>query len=418
MLHVARVALAAGEVAVAHRVDRRSAARLAVMRAQDLGPSFVKIGQFASTRGDVLSAEYFEEFASLRDDVRSDCPSLSEERVRRGLRLGSLDEAFVEFDPEPFASASVAQVHRARLRSTGAPVAVKLIKHGVREAIETDIRAAEAVVDLVARCNPSAEPRARALLDRFAAVLRRETDMQAEAGAATSARGTLLRALGEDVIVPRPVMSGPGVLVMEYVPSRPVGEARDKRRVTSLIIESILSLITAGEAFHQDPHEGNIGVVVEGGRERLVIYDFGNVSRLSARALDGLVESAVAFQLKDATMLANALVKHRLVLSEASESRYRPALMQMINQGFEYVRSMDIRSFDIASVDREAAELMTLSEEVNGVMRAVTMAEGVCKGVYPRFDLQGCIDQYMVVHSVDVMMRRAERDLRSLRGCL
>ena len=203
---------------------------------------------------------------------------------------------------------------------------------------------------------------------------------------------------------------------MEYVPSVPIREARERSRITSLVMESVLSLITAGESFHQDPHDGNLGVVREGGVERLVIYDFGNVSSLSRDALDGLLEAGMAFQLKDAGMLADALLKHRLVRPKVRAAEVRPVLIDMILQGFEYVRTMDIRSFDPAQIDKDAAHSLAVADEVNGVMRSVTMAEGVCKSAYEGFDLQRSVDQFLVVHSADIAISRARRDIGSIIG--
>ena len=417
MLHVAKIALSVGEVATAHRLSKRSAARLAAHRAQDLGPSFIKLGQFASTRGDVLSPEYFQEFAKLRDDVRADAPDVVRRNVCRDLGVSSVREVFSEFDDEPVASASVAQVHRAMLKRTGQQVAVKVLKDGVKEGIENDLRAARAVAGVVARASPASREQVEKLIARYSAVLRKETDFVAEARAARDARRTLLDALGDEVIVPRPIIRRPGVIVMEFVPSSPIGGAREPRRITSLVMEAIFSLITAGECFHQDPHEGNLGVTSAGGRERLVIYDFGNVSSLPRTALDGLLEAGLAFQLKDASMLADALVKHDLVdLKGGDAAEVRPVLMDMIGQGFEYVRTMDIKSFDPKKLDKESAHKMALADEVNGVMRSITMAEGVCKSAYPGFDLQRSIDQYLAVHSAEIAARRARRDIEAVLG--
>lgn len=419
MLHVAKIAFSVGEVAAAHALDRRTAARLAAARAQDLGPSFIKMGQFASTRGDLLSPEYFEEFARLRDDVRADGPEVARGTVCRSLGIDSLSEVFAEFEDTPDASASVAQVHRAKLLS-GQTVAVKVIKHGVRDAIENDLRAARTIEGVLSGANPSMKARLRRMLDRYSAVLRRETDFEAEAAAASKARETLRDALGDEVIVPLPIIKSPDAIVMEYVPSIPIRRARDGAHITSLVMESVLSLITAGDGFHQDPHEGNLGVVREGGSERLVIYDFGNVASLSQDSLDGLLEAGMAFQVKDADMLADALLKHRLVLPNAgfSPSQVKPVLMDMILQGFEYVRTMDIRSFDPAKIDKDAAHSMTLAEEVNGVMRSVTMAEGVCKSAHRGFDLQRSIDQFLAVHSANIAITRARRDIGAIIGFL
>ena len=357
MLHLARIMLSSAEVAATHKVDTRAAARLAACRAQDLGPSFVKIGQLATTRRDLLPKEYCEEFALLRDDVRADTPGAAEETVRRALGIRDLALVFSEFDAAPLASASVAQVHRARLRDCGREVAVKVLKRGVREAIEKDLRATRAVVEAAALLSPGMHRQIRNLFDRYSLVLRTETDLLAEAAAASAAKETLNAAMGGEVIVPGPIISRKDIIVMEYVPSAPIRDARDKGRVTSLVVESILSLIASGKGFHQDPHDGNMGVVAAGGAERLVLYDFGNVSSLSRGALDGLLEASIAFQLRNADLVADCLFRHNIVRQKGSRD-VRPVLVRMIRQGFEYVRTMNIRSFDPSDIDKDAAHAM------------------------------------------------------------
>jgi ubiquinone biosynthesis protein len=413
MLHLAKIMLSSAEVAATHKVDTRAAARLAACRAQDLGPSFVKIGQFATTRRDILPKEYFEEFALLRDDVRADPPGAAEDTVRRSLGISDLALVFSEFDAAPVASASVAQVHRARLKECGREVAVKVLKRGVREAIDKDLLATRAVVEIMAFLDPGMKHQIRSLFDRYSLVLRRETDLLAEAAAASAARQTLIAAMGDEVIVPRPIISREDLIVMEYVPSAPIRRARDKERVTSLVIESILSLIASGKGFHQDPHDGNMGVVSEGGTERLVLYDFGNVASLSRGALDGLLEASVAFQLKNADLVADALVRNDIVRQKGSRD-VRPVLVRMIRQGFEYVRTMNIRSFDPSDIDKDAAHAMEVADEINGVVRSVTMAEGVCKAAHDGFDLQLAIDGFLAVHGADIVAARARRDLAAL----
>lgn len=416
MFHAAKVALCVGEVAAAHRVDRRVAARLATTRAQDMGPSFIKLGQLASTRADLLPREYSEEFGRLRDCVKEDEASSIRRTVCESFGVSSVDDVFSAFCDEPIASASVAQVHRATMRDTGREVAVKVVKRGVRSGMEVDVRAARAVASAAGWAGIADAKRVMDFVDNYSVLITGETDMQAEESAARCARESLVRSMGDDVIVPEPITSRTDVIVMEYVPSVSIVRSRDPKRITSIVMETVLSLIASGGCFHRDPHEGNMGVAVRGGKERLVLYDFGSVARMSRAGMRGMMEAGVAFQMRDSSMLADTLIQRGLVELADSPSECRRVLVGMINQCFEYVRTMDIRSFDPSRLDRMAAHKVTLSEEINSVMRAVTMAEGVCKSAYPMFDLQTCIDQYIAVHGGDIALRRGMEDLNELVG--
>nr|WRJ69577.1 putative ubiquinone biosynthesis protein UbiB [Oceanusvirus sp.] len=410
MLHVGRIALCAGEVLAAHSISPSMGAKLAAHRAQDLGPSFVKMGQFASTRADVLSEHYCREFAKLRDDTRRDSAADIRNAVVKSLGIESIESVFSEFDDEPIASASVAQVHRARLAKNDQVVAVKVLKKGIREAVEADLAVAHTVASMLPK--DAAVDQFNRMLSQYSDLLRRETDFVSEARSGLSAKRTLARALGNEVIVPKPLISREGVIVMEHVPSVPLKESRDLPRVTGLVMEAIMVLITSGEWFHQDPHEGNLGIVRDSrGNERLVIYDFGNVSRLAPDTLDGLMETTVAFLQKDKKAIAKSLIDNDLV--QAKDSGLI-ALDTMIDQGLEYVRTMNIQSFDASSIDRESAHSLDVSPEINNVMRAVIMAEGVCKSVHKDFELEASIDQFIAVHGVDIVSRKASRDVENV----
>jgi ubiquinone biosynthesis protein len=408
-----RVAFCAGEVGVAHAVSPRMGARLAAIRAQDLGPSFVKLCQFASTRADVLPEEYCRAFAELRDDARKDSAEDIRAAVVRRLGVRDLESVFCEFDPEPLASASIAQVHRARLAENGREVAVKVLKAGVRESIENDLRIAKSLVGLLPKDGSSSQ--LERALSQYSSVLRRETDFAAEAKSGLVARRAVMSSLSGEVVVPEPLSWRDGVLVMEYVPSVSVSESGDLERMTGLIMESILLLVASGDWFHQDPHQGNLGVSLdEFGNERLVLYDFGNVSRLGPKTIDGLIAVTFAFLRDDRAAIAESLARYGLV-ERGDGPGAALALDTMIEQGMEYVRSMNIRSFDASAIDKEAAHGIRLSPEVQNVMRAVVMAEGVCKSVYGGFDLRAAIDQFLAVHSMGIAAEKAARDWDGLR---
>lgn len=414
MLHVTKIALSFGEVAAAHKVSKSMGARLAAIRAQDLGPTFVKMGQFASTRADILSSEYYQEFSGLRDDVRKDPEDVVEQTVLRRLGIDELSEVFSEFDLAPVASASVAQVHKAVLRATGKRVAVKVMKDGVESSVENDIRSAQTLAGVIKHAQPALHAQVTSLVNRYSAVLRREIDFAAEAAAAGLARKALRRSMGGDVIVPKPIMWKDGIIVMDYVPSVPISKSANLSKSTGLVIEAIFSLIAAGECFHQDPHEGNMGIARVNGEEKLVLYDFGNVSCLSKESMDGIMEAGMAFQMRDTGRVAKLLVRHKLIVSGAKEDAYMPVLTELVNQAFDYVDTMNIGAFDPGKLDRDSAHLVQLSDEVNAVLRSITMAEGVCKSAYPGFDLQSCIDEYLAVHGADIAARRATRDLSTV----
>jgi predicted unusual protein kinase regulating ubiquinone biosynthesis (AarF/ABC1/UbiB family) len=250
-------------------------------------------------------------------------------------------------------------------------------------------------------------------LESYSTILRKETDFVAEAQAASAVRDLLAATMPTDVLVPKPLMWADGVIIMEYVPYIPVGNSVDIQSVTLKIIETIMVLICSGGWFHQDPHEGNLGIVCAGGRERLVMYDFGNVARLSPAMLDGMLEVGVAYHLKDSKMMVSSIVRNDVVTA-VSGAVDQGTLVEMIEQGVEYARNMDMRSFDPSKLDKKMANNMVVHPEIRCVIRAVTMSEGVCKSVNDRFDLESTIDQIIAVHAPRIIHEKAVRDLSTL----
>lgn len=415
-------AVAAETFAAHHVCGSDRAAALAASRLQTLGPSFVKAGQFLTTREDILSADYRRHFAALRDRCRSDPPDVASSNLRERLR------AFpnvVDVDPEPFASASIAQVHLGRDASDGAPVAVKVLKRDVAERLEGDLAVARFLADLARATSIEESGRLAGAVSRFERALLSELDFPREAAAAAAAAEALASSVGRgSVIVPRVRHSAPGVIVMDHVPSRPVTAASDPARAADLVFESVMVLVCSGCAFHRDPHEGNLGISVAAssppagapGPEALVVYDFGAVSALSPGTLDSIMEVALSLVSRDARGVAGVLLERGLIASDSpGDPDVRREAEVMARQAFRYMDTHDaVGSFDPSELRREVAHRLELSEECEGLLRAVIMADGVCRKVHPGFDLWRSVDRFLAIHGPRLTLRRGLRDLASM----
>jgi ubiquinone biosynthesis protein len=261
---------------------RARVARRAIAAAGRLKGAYVKLGQFAALRLDLLPAEVTDALASLRDDV----PPLPFERIRRVVEreLGApLSLRFAEFEPEPLGAASIAQVHRARLRS-GEPVAVKVQYPWLRRSLGADL----ALLGALLRCWPG--PRGRRadrarLLAEFGVGLREELDFEREARVAAE----IARNLANDarIVVPEIVRahSTSRVLTMRYYPAVGLGDLEglarlgvDRREVLEIVVRAYATQIFVDGHFHADPHPGNLFVLDEpdaARRPRVLFVDFG-----------------------------------------------------------------------------------------------------------------------------------------------
>src|SRR6201994_546017 len=267
------------------------------------GVVFVKFGQALSTRRDLLPPEFISELGRLQDRV-SPLPWAQIERVL-GEELGGTG-VFTEIDTDPLASASIAQVHAATLR-TGERVVVKVLRPGVTSLVERDL-------DIIARLARRAEVRmgwARAigvakLAEGFAAALREELDFRVEAGTLAAVGAA---ANSDGIVIPRAYhdLSTRRVLVMELLDGQALSKATpadcDRERLARELLDSLLRQIVVEGVFHADPHPGNILLLTDG---RLALIDFGSVGRLDSGLRAALQRLVLGIDRRDPGALTHA----------------------------------------------------------------------------------------------------------------
>jgi ubiquinone biosynthesis protein len=272
---------------------RRGAGRL-LDTAEALGGTLIKAGQFASTRPDLLPAPYVEILSSLQDRVPPQPQSVIEEAVADEIGR-PINEVFSEFDGEPVAAASIAQVHRARLRD-GRDVAVKVQYPGIAGLIEADLDALEAIFEAVARLEPQIQ--LQPIADYLRWTLPLELDFRREA----EAIGELRDAISDrdDVVIPGVVgeLTTEQLLVMGFVEGVKITDREalieagiEPREVAELLNDAYADQLFGRDIFHADPHPGNL--LVQPG-PRLVLLDHGLTLALDppfVAALDNMVDA-------------------------------------------------------------------------------------------------------------------------------
>lgn len=278
---------------------------------EDLGPTFVKLGQVLSTRPDLVPADVMVELEHLQDHV----PPEPDHAVRRMIEseLGApVERLFASFDWTPIAAASLGQVHAASLPD-GRRVVVKVQRPGVEPTVNADLGILGDALRYLARTPALGDlydP--DALVDEFARGIHAELDYTREGRNAERLR----HALAPDGRIVIPAVVWPftrrRVLTLEAVEgTKPTGPERlreaglDPQAVARTLAHAILRMIFRDGFFHADPHPGNLAVLADG---RLVLYDFGMVGRLTEDMREAFGNLSVALLRGDTDAVVAAIV--------------------------------------------------------------------------------------------------------------
>ena len=285
---------------------------------EELGPTFVKLGQLLSTRSDLIPPSLQHELSLLRDHASS-IPTHEVVAELHRSAGSSVSEVFAAFDITPVACASIAQVHRATLID-GRQVAVKIRRPGIRSEIEVDITVLTALCSLARLSRRMRMYDPAAVLEEFSRMFRAETDYATEAGNIEAVRRTFT----DDgaVSIPSVVkdLTSESILVMDWIEGIPLSNADaletagvSRTDMARAIVHAYAQMILRSDRFHADPHPGNL-IAMPGGR--LGMVDFGEIGTVSAATRTALTSLLLAVMSRDRDALGDA------VLSMSRE--YRP----------------------------------------------------------------------------------------------
>ena len=279
---------------------------------EELGPTYVKIGQIASTRADVIPEEILHELEKLQDNV----PSFSFEEVRQTIEeeLGSpLEAVFSSFDEEVIAAASIGQVHRAQLR-TGQAVAVKVQRPRIKAMIETDL---EILLDLATLAEHRMERmerlQLREVVEEFAKSLRNELDYTIEGRNAEK----IAKQFKNDPKIYIPSIywdyTTRTVLTMEFVEGLKLNQFEmlerkgyDRKAIAEQLVQALFQQMLIEGFFHADPHPGNI-FLLNGGV--ISFIDFGMVGRLTVDMKNNFASLVIAMMRQNTESMLKAILR-------------------------------------------------------------------------------------------------------------
>lgn len=351
---------------------------------EELGPTFVKLGQIMSTRADLLPAALIEELATLTDRAPPFPFAQVDEQIREAFGRPA-SEVFGTIESEPLAAASIAQVHRARTLD-GDDVVVKVQRPTVAAQLQVDIsalrqvaRMLEAVIEEFAIYRPTA------VVDEFERAVQDELDFLHEATNVRDFAAASRNHPGVKIPKVYDELTARTVLTLEYLDGPSISAATlddaAKKTLAKLILASAFEQVFEDGLFHADPHPGNL-LVLSG--PVLGLVDFGLVGRITPEMQDNLVSLALALTFRDAESIAKLL--YRLGTPDARTNLV--SFRRDIDNLFHLHRHGTLDKYDARAVIRDLLNLainyrLRVPREYAVLARASIAIEGVLRMLYP-----------------------------------
>jgi predicted unusual protein kinase regulating ubiquinone biosynthesis (AarF/ABC1/UbiB family) len=352
----------------------------------ELGPVYIKLGQWLSSRADLLPQPYLEELSKLQDDV----PAAPFEKVKPIIEknLGPIDDAFTSINTTAISGASLGQVYLAKIKDQD--VIVKVKRPGIEDIIQEDIAVLKKIIPFAIRfVDPNLRFSANSMLSQFIETIHEELDYSIESSNLKKIRQNLTR--HDNVRIPKvhDEYSSKDVLTMEYIPGIKITNIEeldkkgiDRQKIVIDVHKVFFTMLLRDSIFHADPHPGNISIADDGS---LILYDFGMVGRIDKETRMRLVRLYLALVEKDPARTVNAMNDLGMLTSDFNRS--------VIEQGI----ALSIRTMYGKKPDE--MEVKALMELANKTMSKFPFALPKNLALYMR--MSSIIEGIYKTHKVD-----------------
>lgn len=357
---------------------------------EEMGPSFVKLGQLLATRVDLFAPEWIAEFEKLQNQV----PAVSFAEIHQQMTedLGTPPESvFAELDPTPLAAASIAQVHRARLED-GSEVVVKVRRPGIRPLVEADMRLLQRLARIMEAESPEMRRfQPRALVRQLQASLTRELDLVAESRHAERIAASFVDEPG--IVVPKVhwQWTSERMNVQDFVDGIPLGDIAaldaagcDRALIARLGAQAEFKMMFVDGFFHADPHPGNVFWLPG---NRLALIDFGMVGRLSGQRRGQVVDMLDGLVRRDAAQVTEVLLDwaQQTAVDES-------AIAEEVDAFIDRYHGVPLKQLDLGTMLGEIAALLrdnrlALPPDLALMIKVMVTLEGMGRRLDPDFDM-------------------------------
>ncbi len=375
-----------------HRLNTPERVRLMF---EELGPSFIKLGQVLASRPDMIPLEYARELNKLTDSVAPFPFTDAQEIIEKDLGA-PLAALFAEFDRTPVAAASIAQVHRAVLPD-GAEVMVKVQRPNIEQVINRDISILRGLANIVETHIPELAPyNPPGIVEEFARTISREMDFFIEASSAIQLRKNFEKS---DILsIPKiyAERSSKRVLVLERVEGVRIDDyagldrlAHDRRELSRKGAAAFFQMVFEHGFFHADPHPGNIFVLGDG---RLALVDFGIMGRVTEENREYFANSFLALVNHDYDGLVQQYVNLGFVSEEVADlDRFQREMKEDLMDLLEPYYGMTVKQIELGAYVERVTKIfqrhqLRLPQNLYLIDKALITLEGILRQLDPGFD--------------------------------
>ena len=391
-------------VTIARVMPSAVRAKWLVSRINDMGPTYVKMGQFLSSRADILGPDAISALKTLQDSSNP----LDWDTIKGVISRNSATDLFSSVDQIPIASASIGQVHRAQLLD-GSNVVLKVRRPGIVDEVRDDMAILEGLVNILSLVTgPSKMDDTRRVISDLKMMILNETDFEREV--------QNMRVMSKsypDIVVPYPYpdMCSSDMIVMQYVPSSKMSSSVKRRsELAYALMDTFVQQFLQYGLIHGDPHEGNFALssFEDDALAVFVMYDLGHVVKLDSgqRTLMKILVFEIMTENVDGVIDAMEKMPEIIRIRDKDQTR------QFVKRYIEYIKTIDIQV--LSSLDSRQDTLpIEFSSTVFEIVRVFGIVEGICLTLDPDFKYEKVFYKYVdtLVMDRDFLEYKARKDL-------
>lgn len=391
----------------------------------ELGPTYVKLGQLISTRTDIFPKKITSELSSLQSAVPGFEYYLVEDMFIEEFNY-SVDYYFNEFDKKPIASASIGQVHKAMLKKSNKEVVVKVQRPLISYNFNKDKQVINDILNIISIFDIKVFNDVIDVIEESIKSIEYEFDFENEYNN-TLIFNNILK-YNEDIISPRVYskLRSKKILVLEYVPGSRINDFTNltdqtRRKLCFNLLRNFTKIVLDHGYIHSDPHPGNIGVTKN---DKIILYDYGSITKLNINLQDTLKQIFYAFVDKDVEKLMNLLLKYEIIYATETFSKNVKNLSdfeyvsfhKIIEYLIDYIEEVDISNMSNKIALDELIDTNNIPLRLNRdfmiFLKSISTLEGVCKELYPTFNYVDIFDYIALEYlDFDFVLSKAKTDM-------